>query len=122
MTNKPLPAADVTALVEAIRGGGIPESGGGFQKGGSAGFVPLQRNVESTVRNFNPQGTAQGLYDALTNMIGMPRTNALLNNAGFKSIQYPGGQIRGDVPHQATNVLDPNILANLFEVMSATKK
>lgn len=113
VTEAPMGAQDMSALLAALGRDLGQSSSGGFQKGGSANRAA---NAQAAVR-AQAGGPGQAVYDTLTNMLGPDRANQVIKNAGFQSIQYPGGTIMGDVQHRAINVLDPAIMQNLFDAL-----
>ena len=116
VTDKPFPQQDMDMLLNAIRQNlGTPQPGS-FQKGNQANRAT---NVANSVRSQSG-GSGQQVYDQLLNTLGPDRANQVVKQAGFQSIQYPGGNLMGDEAHQAMNVLDPSIMQNLFEALAGS--
>ncbi len=114
VTNQPFPQEDMDALVRTLQQTLGTASPGSFQKGGAANRAA---NVVAAVK---PQVGQEGqqIWDTLNGMLGPDRTNQILRQAGFQSIQYPGGDITGSATkHTAINVLDPSIMQNLFDAL-----
>jgi hypothetical protein len=119
ISQQPVGQTDLDSIMLALRQNYNPAP-----RVGKHGTVSSERQRENLLNEFasrlTPQSRGSDVRESLTSALGLEGGEDMLRKAGFQSIQYAGEEA-GSALQQATKVLDPGILDNLFDALSRPK-